>query len=81
VKSNIVYQYFKKDIGGKTLYVQIDPIQLKGSQLTVPGNIKEATPATFEEAEFESNILQTLQDEGYEPANAIEFHLILNGLI
>jgi hypothetical protein len=76
MKSNIVYQYFKKETNESTIFIQVDTIQLKGSQLTVP---KEGD-MELEEVDFGANILESLQENGYTAANALEFHLILKGL-
>jgi hypothetical protein len=76
VKSNIVYQYFKKEEEGKTIFIQLDTMQWKGSQLTVPRNGE----MELEEVEFEANIIESLTENGYFPANALEFHLIFKGL-
>jgi hypothetical protein len=76
MKSNIVYQYFKKETDESTIFIQVDTIQLKGSQLTVP---KEGD-MELEEVDFGTNILESLNENGYAPANALEFHLILKGL-
>ena len=76
MKSNIVYQYFKKEEDGSTIYIQLDTLTLKGAQLTVPktGNLE------LGEIDFGANILESLQENGYTPANALEYHLILKGL-
>jgi hypothetical protein len=77
MKSNIVYQYFKKEEAGATIFIQLDTIQLKGSRLTVPkeGEIE------LEDVDFGADILESLKENGYAAANALEFHLILKGLV
>jgi hypothetical protein len=77
MKSNIVYQYFKKEEAGNTIYIQVDTITLKGAQLTVP----KTGDMQLEEVDFGANILESLQENGYTTANALEFHLILKGLV
>jgi hypothetical protein len=76
MKSNIVYQYFKKEQGGKAIFIQVDPIQLRGSQLTFDSN----GAMELEELEFGSDVLDNLADDDFLPANALEFHILLNGL-
>jgi hypothetical protein len=76
MKSNIVYQYFKKETAEATIFIQVDTIQLKGSQLTVP---KEGD-MELEDVDFGADILESLKENGYTSANALEFHLILKGL-
>lgn len=76
MKSNIVYQYFKKEEGGNTIYIQVDTLTLKGTQLTVP----KQGDMELEDVDFGANILESLQENGYTAANALEFHLILKGL-
>ena len=77
MKSNIVYQYFKKEEDGKTIFIQVDTIRLKGSQLT----IDEKGEKELEEVDFGTDILESLKENEYSPANALEFHLILKGLV
>jgi hypothetical protein len=76
MKSNIVYQYFKREEGGVTTFIQVDPIRFKGSQLIVTKNGE----VEIEQAAFEYDIIERLTSDGFLPANALEFHIILNGL-
>ena len=76
MKSNIVYQYFKKEQRGNITFMQVDPIQLKGAQLTISKNGER----DLVELEFGSDVLESLQADGYQHANALEFHILLNGL-
>ena len=76
MKSNIVYQYLKKETTGNTIFIQADPITLKGSQLIIG---KDGTKE-FEALELESNFLTDLTDNGFQPASPLEFHILLVGL-
>jgi len=76
MKSNIVYQYFKREQAGKTIFIQFDSIRLMGSQLTIESNGE----MELEEMEFDKALPERLSDEGFSIANALEFHIILNGL-
>jgi hypothetical protein len=76
MKSNIVYQYFKKETDEATIFIQVDTMQLKGSQLTIP----KKGEMELEDVDFGANILDSLKENGYTPANALEFHVILNRL-
>jgi hypothetical protein len=75
-KSNIVYQYFKKESEDHTIFIQYDPIRLSGSKLTVKHN----GDMELQESDFESNLPEQLKQEGFELANPLEFHLLINGL-
>ena len=75
-KSNIVHQYFKKETKGVTIFVQFNPIQLTGARLTVLKN----GDMELEELEFESDLPDQLKEEGYEEANPLEYHILINGL-
>ena len=76
MKSNIVHQYFKKEQEGNVIYIQVDPIQLKGHQLTID---KEGGKE-LEELEFDHGALESLPAIGFRTANALEFHILLNNL-
>jgi hypothetical protein len=76
VKSNIVYQYFKKESKEGVVFIQFDPIRLQGSRLTVD----KAGDKELEDIEFESDLPDQLLADGYQPANALEYHIILKGL-
>lgn len=77
LKSNIVHQYFKKEIEGAKIFVKVDPIHLQGVELTVP----QTGDTQARELEFDEHILDDLQADGFTEVNAMEFNMRLSGLI
>ena len=75
--SNIVHQYFKKELEGATILLQMNPIQRIGIELTVPSVGKPES----REIEFGENILVELKENGFEEAGAMEFNLYSSGLL
>jgi hypothetical protein len=74
--SNIVHQYFKKSFDDFTIMVKVNPIQYKGEEITIHQNGE----IDYREMEFDENILDDLQADGFAEASALEFNLYLNGL-
>lgn len=74
--SNIVHQYFKKELEDLTILVRVNPIQLKGMEISLPKNGQpEVRELAFDEAIFED-----LQADGFAEASPLEFNLYLAGL-
>jgi hypothetical protein len=74
--NNIVHQYFKKQLDGYKLLVKVNPIQWKGTELTVP----EAGEVAIRDLDFDADIFDDLQADNFEPCTALEFNLYLSGL-
>jgi hypothetical protein len=77
LNSNIVHQYFKKSEAGVKILLQVNPIHLKGVELTIP----DAGEPSARELEFDAGIFATLIAEGYTVASPLEFHLYDAGLV
>jgi len=75
--SNIVHQYFKKELDGVKILVKVDPIHFIGSEITVP----EAGEPELREMEFDAEIFDDLKADGFTEASPLEFNLYLNGLV
>ena len=75
-KSNIVYQYFKKEQGEETIFFQFDPIHASGARLTVHKNGE----MELEESKFDLDFPDQLKADGFIEANPLEFHILINGL-
>jgi len=75
-KSNIVFQYFKKENKKHSIFIQLDPIRFSGAKLTVLHN----GDMELEEMQFESNMEAQLRAEGFLEANPLEYHILINGL-
>jgi hypothetical protein len=73
---NIVHQYFKKKLDDLTIMVRVNPIEYKGTELTVP----EKGELTIRELEFDDEILEDLKADGFEDCSPLEFNLYLSGL-
>lgn len=82
-ESNIVHQYFKKQFDGLTVLVKVDPIQLKGTEITIEKNgSKEMRHLKFDEAGYSTpeEGLEDLIADGFEVASPMEFNLYYSGL-
>jgi hypothetical protein len=74
--SNIVHQYFKKEIEGLKIIVKVNPIQWKGTEITVmPDGSVESRDLDFDEGIFDD-----LKEDGFESASPLEFNLYQTGL-
>ena len=74
--SNIVHQYFRKEIEGLTILVKVNPILYTGTEITIEGEA-----INMREMEFDSEILEDLKVDGFEESSPLEFNLYLNGLV
>ena len=73
---NIVHQYFKREFGDKVILVKVNPIQFKGTEIT----ILEDGSTKIRHLDFDSEILSDLQEDGFSEASALEFGLYEAGL-
>lgn len=73
---NIVHQYFKKELEEGTILVQVNPIEYVGLELLVSkeGTIKQT------QREFDEDIFDDLEADGFVPSGPLEFNLYLKGL-
>ena len=75
--SNIVHQYFKKEIEGIKIIVKVNPILFTGSEITIDTD----GHAELRELEFDKDIFEDLKADEFEDASPLEFNLYLNGLV
>ena len=75
--SNIVHQYFKKQFEDFTILLKVDPIQLKGTEIT----IQKGNQPELRDLELDSEIFEDLKADGFTEASPLEFNLYLCGLI
>jgi hypothetical protein len=75
-ESNIVHQYFKKELEDSTILVRVNPIQLKGLEITLP---KNGEPE-IRELELDEEIMEDLKADGFKEASPLEFNLYFSGL-
>ena len=76
-ESNIVHQYFKKEVNDTSLLVRVNPIQFKVMEITVP---KNGEP-TVRELEADQEIIDDLKADGFVESSPLEFNLYFSGLI
>ena len=76
-ESNIVHQYFRKELGGSILLVKVNPLQWKVTEITV---YKDHDP-DLRELEADAGIFEDLKSDGFIEASPLEFNLYLSGLI
>lgn len=76
MSSNIVHQYFKREVEGAKIIVKVNPIQLKGTELTIRSDgIVESR-----HVEFGEGIFDDLEEDGFVEASPLEFNLYQAGL-
>ncbi|MBT1698299.1 hypothetical protein KK083_15515 [Fulvivirgaceae bacterium PWU4] len=75
--SNIVHQYFRKELEDLTILVRVNPIQLKGMEITLS---KDGQPEV-RELEFDDEIFEDLKADGFTEASPLEFNLYYSGLM
>lgn len=74
---NIVHQYFKKRFDDSQLLVRVDPIQFKGTELTIP----DKGELSVRQLDFDEEIFEDLKADGFEACSPLEFNLYLSGLV
>lgn len=74
--SNIVHQYFRKELGDATLLVRVNPIRLVATEITL---YKDGEPE-IRELEVDREIIEDLKADGFSEASPLEFNLYLTGL-
>ena len=75
--SNIVHQYFKKELADFTLLVKVNALQLKATEITV---YRDQDPE-MRDLEIDDEIFDDLKADGFVEASPLEFNLYLSGLI
>jgi hypothetical protein len=74
--SNIVHQYFKKELDEATILVKVNPIHYTGTEITV---LKDGQ-VEMREMEFDQEIFEDLKADDFKEASPIEFNLYYHGL-
>ena len=74
--SNIVHQYFKKEIEGTKILVKVNPIHWKGTEITVHPD----RTIDQRDLDFDGEIFEDLKEDGFEAVSPLEFNLYLSGL-
>ena len=73
---NIVHQYFKKQLDGIQILVKVNPILYTGTEITIDQEGK----VEVQEMEFDEEIFNDLNVDGFEKCSPLEFNLYLSGL-
>jgi hypothetical protein len=74
--SNIVHQYFKKEVEEGKILVKVNPLLFTGTEITVykEGEIE------LRDVEFDEHIFEDLAEDEFQEVNPMEFNLYLSGL-
>lgn len=75
--SNIVHQYFRKELDDVTILLRVNPIMLKGMEITLPKNGDEPS---VRELELDKDIFEDLKADEFVDGSALEFNLYFSGL-
>lgn len=75
--SNIVHQYFKKELEDVILLVKVNPLHFKVTEITV---YKDQDP-DLRERDVDEDIFEDLKTDGFTEASPLEFNLYLSGLM
>lgn len=76
MSSNIVHRYFKKEVEGMLILVQVNPVFLKGTELVIHPTGK----VDSRELQFDEAIYDDLGVDGFLETSAMEFQLYASGL-
>jgi hypothetical protein len=74
--SNIVHQYFKKELEDLIILVRVNPIQLKATEITLQKN----QDPEIRELDADEDIFEDLKTDGFKEASPLEFNLYFSGL-
>lgn len=74
--SNIVHQYFKKEIEGAKILLRVDPIHFTGTEISIDS---DGNPE-LRELTLDADIFEDLKADEFIDASPLEFNLYLNGL-
>ncbi len=73
----MVHEYFKKELEGLKVLVRVNPASLAGLELVVTQN----GDVEKRKLQFDEEIYDDLQVDGFVPASPLEFNLYLKGLV
>ena len=75
--SNIVHQYFKKELDEAKILVKVNPLLFTGTEITVHNNGE----IELRDLAFDEEIFQDLSADEFQEVNPMEFNLYLSGLV
>ncbi|UII20642.1 hypothetical protein [Fulvivirga ligni] len=73
---NVVHKYYKRNFGDFTILVQVNPVSLRGIELTVHANGE----VEKRKMEFDEEIYDDLAEDEFKESSSLEFNLYLKGL-
>jgi len=74
--SNIVHQYFKKELGEGMILVKVNPLLFTGIEIS----ILPSGEVEMREMEFDEQIFEDLNEDGFLESSPLEFNLYYSGL-
>jgi nitrogen fixation protein len=74
--SNIVHQYFKKQVEDTIILVKVNPLFFKGTEITILKNGE----LELRELDFDEQIFEDLAADGFQESSPLEFNLYHSGL-
>ena len=74
--SNIVHRYFKKEFEEFTILVKVDPYRFTGTEITLNND----GTSGIREIEFDQDIFDDLEADGFTGSSPLEFNLYYSGL-
>ena len=74
--SNIVHRYFRKELEDFKILVKVNPHVYTGTEITIDHTGK----LSIRDMEFDEEIFDDLEADGFTACNPLEFNLYLSGL-
>lgn len=74
--SNIVHQYFRKELDDSTILVKVNPILFRGTEI----KLLKTGEIEVRELEFDQEIFDDLAADGFQESSPLEFNLYHSGL-
>ncbi|QSE96150.1 hypothetical protein [Fulvivirga lutea] len=72
----MIHEYFKREFEDFTIIVQLNPKTFEGVELTI---YKDKT-VEKRKMQFDSDIYEDFNEDGFKPSSPIEFNLYLKGI-
>lgn len=73
---NIVHEYYQKELEGFRILVRVNPITYEGTELT----IMRDGETSVRHLQFDEEIKDDLEADGFVPGSPMEFNLLLSGI-
>lgn len=73
----MIFEYFKGEFDSFTILVQLNPKTYEGVELTVHAD----KSVDKRELQFDEDIYEDFEVDGFKPASPLEFNLYLKGIV